>query len=491
MNTFRGVNLRIQSGSKILLQGLNLDLNAGECLALVGESGSGKSLTALALMGLLPPGLEAVWQECSDSLSAKAMVFQEPMSALNPTMRVGRQVAEAAESALGLSRPAARERALAELRRVQLSDPEEVMRKYPHQLSGGQRQRVMIAMAIAMDPQLLICDEPTTALDHQVAFEILALLRVLQRERGMAMLFISHDWDAVAEVADRVVVLRQGEVVESGSLEALLHRPQQPYTLGLLASRPPEQGKPLRLPTVQDFLEGRMPETAQRPLFPGGNVILKLRSLSKSYGGKAILSDFDLELREGETLGLVGASGSGKSTIARCLVGLEQPDGGEITYRGTRIDRLSPKERRQYAREIQYIFQDPFSSLPPRMRVGELLEEPLMVHGLCKNSAQRKARVTELLQSVGLAPEDAQKYPHEFSGGQRQRIGIARALTLEPKLLICDESVSALDVSVQAQVLNLLNDLKDQFGFSYLFISHDARVVRYMSDRTVELAASN
>jgi peptide/nickel transport system ATP-binding protein len=242
---------------------------------------------------------------------------------------------------------------------------------------------------------------------------------------------------------------------------------------------------------VQDFLEGRMPETAQRPVYPGGDVILKLRSLSKSYRAKAVLSDFDLELREGETLGLVGASGSGKSTIARCLVGLEQPDGGEITYRGTRIDRLSPKERRQYAREIQYIFQDPFSSLPPRMRVGELLEEPLVVHGLCKNSAQRKARVTELLQSVGLAPEDALKYPHEFSGGQRQRIGIARALTLEPKLLICDESVSALDVSVQAQVLNLLNDLKDQFGFSYLFISHDARVVRYMSDRTVELASSN
>ena len=491
MNTFRGVNLRVQSGSKILLQGLNLDLNAGECLALVGESGSGKSLTALALMGLLPPGLEAVWQECSDNLSAKAMVFQEPMSALNPTMRVGRQVAEAAESALGQSRPAARDRALAELRRVQLPDPEEVMRKYPHELSGGQRQRVMIAMAIAMDPQLLICDEPTTALDYHVAFEILGLLRALQRERGMAMLFISHDWDAVAEVADRVVVLRQGEVVESGSLESLLHRPQQPYTRGLLASRPPEQGKPLRLPTVQDFLEGRMPETAQRPVYPGGAVILKLRSLNKSYRGKAILSDFDLELREGETLGLVGASGSGKSTIARCLVGLEQPEGGEITYRGTRIDRLSTKERRQYAREIQYIFQDPFSSLPPRMRVGELLEEPLTVHGLYKNSAQRKDRVTELLQSVGLAPEDAQKYPHEFSGGQRQRIGIARALALEPKLLICDESVSALDVSVQAQVLNLLNDLKDQFGFSYLFISHDARVVRYMSDRTVELATSN
>ena len=489
MREFHGVNLGVRTAEFPLLSGLNLDLRAGECVALVGESGSGKSLTALTLMGLLPPKLTASWDGLRDDLPRKAMVFQEPMSALNPTMRVGRQVAEAAESALGLRPSVARARALDEFRRVRLPDPEGAMRKYPHELSGGQRQRVMIAMAMAMDPDLLICDEPTTALDHSVAFELLDLLKALQRERGMAMLFISHDLEAVARVADRVVVLRAGTVVESGTLAGILEHPQQPYTRGLLASRPPDSGKPLRLPTVQDFLDGTPPSAAQRPKFEGGAEVLSVRGLRKTFKGQRILDGFDLVLHEGETLGLVGASGSGKSTIARCLVGLEQPDQGEIRYRGTRIDQLSPAERRCFAREIQYIFQDPFSSLPPRMRVGTLLEEPLAVHGL-GDAARRRARVAELLEAVGLPPSAAEKYPHEFSGGQRQRIGIARALALEPKVLICDESVAALDVSVQAQVLNLLNDLKDRFRFSYLFISHDARVVRYMSDRTVELAAS-
>lgn len=490
MSEFHGVNLCVRAGETALLTGLDLDLSSGECVALVGESGSGKSLTALTLMGLLPPKLTATWDSVRDGLPRKAMVFQEPMSALNPTMRVGRQVAEAAEAALGLSRAEATARALEELRRVQLPDPEGAMRRYPHQLSGGQRQRVMIAIAMAMDPELLVCDEPTTALDHAVAFELLDLLKGLQRERGMAMLFISHDLEAVAHVADRVVVLRAGDVVETGSVSDILARPQQPYTRGLLASRPPESGRPLRLPTVQDFLDGTPPADAQRPVCAGGDEVLAVRGLHKTFKGRAVLDGFDLVLHEGETLGLVGASGSGKSTIARCLVGLEQPDQGEITYRGTRIDQLTPSERRRFAREIQYIFQDPFSSLPPRMTVGALLEEPLTVHGL-GDATQRRARVSELLEAVGLPPSAARKYPHEFSGGQRQRIGIARALTLEPKVLICDESVAALDVSVQAQVLNLLNDLKDRFRFSYVFISHDARVVRYMSDRTVELAASN
>jgi peptide/nickel transport system ATP-binding protein len=490
MSEFHGVNLCVRAGETALLSGLNLDLRAGECVALVGESGSGKSLTALTLMGLLPPKLSARWDSVRDELPRKAMVFQEPMSALNPTMRVGRQVAEAAEAALGLRRVEATARALEELRRVHLPDPEGAMRKYPHQLSGGQRQRVMIAMAMAMDPALLICDEPTTALDHEVAFELLDLLKDLQRDRGMAMLFISHDFEAVAHVADQVVVLRAGAVVETGSVADVLQRPQQPYTRGLLASRPPESGKPLRLPTVQDFLDGTPPSAVERPVFRGGDEVLAVRGLRKTFKGQAVLDGFALVLHEGETLGLVGASGSGKSTIARCLVGLEQPDDGEITYRGTRIDQLTAAERRRFAREIQYIFQDPFSSLPPRMKVGALLEEPLRVHGL-GDAAQRRARVAELLEAVGLPPSATEKYPHEFSGGQRQRIGIARALTLEPKVLICDESVAALDVSVQAQVLNLLNDLKDRFRFSYVFISHDARVVRYMSDRSVELAASN
>ncbi len=488
MSEFHGVNLCVRAGETALLSGLNLDLRAGECVALVGESGSGKSLTALTLMGLLPPKLSARWDSVRDELPCKAMVFQEPMSALNPTMRVGRQVAEAAEAALGLRRAEATARALEELRRVHLPDPEGAMRKYPHQLSGGQRQRVMIAMAMAMDPALLICDEPTTALDHEVAFELLDLLKDLQRDRGMAMLFISHDFEAVAHVADQVVVLRAGAVVETGSVADVLQRPQQPYTRGLLASRPPESGKPLRLPTVQDFLDGTPPSAVERPVFKGGDEVLAVRGLRKTFKGQAVLDGFALVVHEGETLGLVGASGSGKSTIARCLVGLEQPDDGEITYRGTRIDQLTAAERRRFAREIQYIFQDPFSSLPPRMKVGALLEEPLRVHGL-GDAAQRRARVAELLEAVGLPPSATEKYPHEFSGGQRQRIGIARALTLEPKVLICDESVAALDVSVQAQVLNLLNDLKDRFRFSYVFISHDARVVRYMSDRTVVLAS--
>ncbi len=488
MSEFHGVNLCVRAGEAALLSGLNLDLRAGECVALVGESGSGKSLTALTLMGLLPPKLSARWDSVRDELPRKAMVFQEPMSALNPTMRVGRQVAEAAEAALGLRRAEATARALEELRRVHLPDPEGAMRKYPHQLSGGQRQRVMIAMAMAMDPALLICDEPTTALDHEVAFELLDLLKDLQRDRRMAMLFISHDFEAVAHVADQVVVLRAGAVVETGSVADVLQRPQQPYTRGLLASRPPESGKPLRLPTVQDFLDGTPPSAIERPVFKGGDEVLAVRGLRKTFKGQAVLDGFALVVHEGETLGLVGASGSGKSTIARCLVGLEQPDDGEITYRGTRIDQLTAAERRRFAREIQYIFQDPFSSLPPRMKVGALLEEPLRVHGL-GDAAQRRARVAELLEAVGLPPSATEKYPHEFSGGQRQRIGIARALTLEPKVLICDESVAALDVSVQAQVLNLLNDLKDRFRFSYVFISHDARVVRYMSDRTVVLAS--
>jgi peptide/nickel transport system ATP-binding protein len=487
MSSFLGANLRVSAAGRVLLQGLNLEVRSGECVALVGESGSGKSLTALALMGLLPSKLTASWDSVSDGLPRKAMVFQEPMSALNPTMRIGRQVAEAAESALGLSTSAARDRALTELRRVQIPDPESAMRKYPHQLSGGQRQRVMIAMAMSMDPDVLVCDEPTTALDHSVAFEILDLLRDLQRERQMAMVFISHDWEAVAHVANQVVVVRQGEVVESGPLADVMTRPQQPYTRGLLASRPPEQGRPMRLPTVQDFLDGIPPTSAQRPDFVGSTEILSVRSLRKSFKGTPILRGVDFVVHEGETLGLVGASGSGKSTIARCLVGLEQPDGGEILYRGVRIDQLTRDQRRGYAREIQYIFQDPFSSLPPRMRVGDLLEEPLRVHNLCGDAPTRQARVAELLAAVGLTAEAASKYPHEFSGGQRQRIGIARALALEPKFLICDESVAALDVSVQAQVLNLLNDLKDRFRFSYLFISHDARVVRYMSDRTMVL----
>jgi len=346
---------------------------------------------------------------------------------------------------------------------------------------------------MAQDPDVLIADEPTTALDHAVAHEILGLLRQLQKAEGFSMLFISHDLDAVQAVADHLYVLRNGECVEEGPVSQVIQAPTHPYTQGLLASRPPKDRKPLRLPTVQDFMDGHSVSGDERPAYPGGAPILEVVGLSKSFGGKAILSDLDLVLHEGETLGLVGASGSGKSTIARCLVHLTQPDAGEIRYRGQRIDGLDRGGRQAMAREIQYIFQDPFSSLSPRMRIGEAILEAMQVHRLWGTSSEQRRKVLSLLEAVGLPdPEEAYaKYPHEFSGGQRQRIGIARTLAVDPRVIICDESVAALDVSVQAQVLNVLNDLKDRFQFSYLFISHDERVVRYMSDRTMVLGVNS
>ncbi len=487
MKRLRG--LRISSSQRSLIHGLSLDLIPGQCTALVGESGSGKSLTALAIMDLLPANIQASGEGLTEiHAMRRAMIFQEPMSALNPTMRVGSQIAEAAQ-ARGKSASEAHDYAMEWMRRVQLPEPEVSYRKYPHQMSGGQQQRVMIAMAMAQDPEVLIADEPTTALDSAVAKGILTLLRQLQRAQGFAMLFISHDLDAVQAVADQVYVLRSGECVEQGALEEILRAPMHRYTQGLLASRPPLNRKPRRLPTVQDFLEDQPVSMEERPTYAGGLPILEVVHLSKSFAGKPVLDNLDLVLHEGETLGLVGASGSGKSTIARCIVHLTQPDGGEIRYRGKRIDGLDRAGRRAMAREIQYIFQDPFSSLSPRMRVGEAILEAMQVHQLWGSPAEQRAKVLDLLGAVGLPePEEVYtKYPHQFSGGQRQRIGIARTLAVDPRIVLCDESVAALDVSVQAQVLNVLNDLKDRFQFSYLFISHDERVVRYMSDRTVVL----
>ena len=482
--SFEGINL----GERQLVHAAAWEFQPGECVALVGESGSGKSLTALAFIDLLPDGIEAEWRQ---KLEAKtAMIFQEPMSALNPSMRIGRQIAEAAESRLGMSKREAKTRALEWLEHVQIPEPEVSYRKYPHQMSGGQRQRVMMALAMIMEPELLIADEPTTALDELVAHDILSLIRELQKSQNMAMLFISHDLGAVAQVADRVVVMREGHVVESGTVQQVLESPSHPYTQGLIASRPPADRKPLRLPTVDDFLAGKPISTAERPPTHPGEIILEVNNLGKSFKGVNVVDKFNLTIREGETLGLVGASGSGKSTIARCLVNLLPPDEGEIYYRGERIDQLSGTSRKRLAREIQYIFQDPFSSLSPRMTVGDALREPLIVHSMFSTRAEQDAEVIRLLEAVGFEANVMDRYPHEFSGGQRQRIGIARALTLKPKLLICDESVAALDVSIQAQVLNLLNDLKDQHQFSYLFISHDERVVNYMSNRIVELVTS-
>jgi peptide/nickel transport system ATP-binding protein len=467
--------------------GLSLSIQAGETCALVGESGSGKSTVALALMGLLPANAHLTWADWQFTGQRMSMVFQEPMTALNPTMRCGEQVAEAIWTALGTSRKEARLRAVQWLEQVQLPTPKDLAQRYPHELSGGQRQRVMIAMAMAREPSLLICDEPTTALDAHVQEEILDLIRDLQARHGTAVLFITHDLGVVKRMAHHVVVLWSGEVVESGPVSQVLHAPRHPYTQGLLASRPPAETRPYPLPTVSDFLEHKTVVREERPRripVPGEVPLLKVEGITKSFSGP-VLQGLDLEIYPGETVGLVGESGSGKSTLARCLVRLEHPDGGRVWWKGQSAqEALSPRER---ARRIQYIFQDPFSSLPPHRTILQILDEPLRLHGSASTPAEREKKAAELLEGVGLHAQDLPKYPHQFSGGQRQRVGIARALAVQPELLVCDESVSALDVSVQAQVLNLLHELKDRFGFSILFISHDLRVVQYMADRLLVL----
>lgn len=478
--------LCVDFGPKRALSELHLELHRGQTAALVGESGSGKSTAALALMDLLPPQARVNREGIRFSGERMSMVFQEPMTALNPTMRCGEQVAEALWTAFPLSKQEARTRAVDWFRRVQLPEPDRLARRYPHELSGGQRQRVMIAMAMSREPALLICDEPTTALDAHVQEEILDLIRGLQKECGTAVLFITHDLGVVRRIADHVCVLWNGIAVESGPAGEVLNRPRHPYTQGLLASRPPAQDRPFPLPTVADFLASRpVPRTAFPRFRPAADAVplLRVEGLAKSFSGP-VLNGVDLEIYAGETVGLVGESGSGKSTLARCLVRLEHPDGGQISWKGAPAGALPARER---ARRIQYVFQDPFSSLPPHRTIGAILEEPLVIHGWGSSAAERSARVEELLLSVGLQAADRFKYPHQFSGGQRQRVGIARALAVQPELLLCDESVSALDVSVQAQVLNLLNALKEKFGFAILFISHDLRVVQYMADRLLVL----
>ncbi len=510
--------LWIKAGDQALVKGLNLSLEAGKTLAIVGESGSGKSLSSLALMGLLPAGLDLEAEinfkgssllgleekEWSQIRGAQiAMVFQEPMSALNPSMTCGKQVAEMLALHRDWSAKKIKEEVLGLFRKVELPRVEQIYDSYPHQLSGGQKQRVMIAMAVACKPSLLIADEPTTALDVSVQAEILKLLAELQKEFKMAMIFISHDLALVRDIADEVLVMYQGELKEYGPSEQVFNRPKDPYTKGLIACRP-QADKPFRrLPLVKDFLAQKAPELEvlsrakriekaehylkQTPLF-------EVKDLSKIYRQKKGilgkteqvigLKDFNLKIFPGESLGLVGESGSGKSTFGRLLVGLEKAVQGEIFYQGKDIAHANSTMWRNLHRDIQIIFQDPFASLNPRIRIGEAVTEVLQQRRK-QSKAQAKQEAQELLEKVGLEAEFYSRYPHEFSGGQRQRIGIARALALNPSFIVCDESVSALDVSVQAQILNLLNDLKEEFGFTYLFISHDLQVVNYFCDRVV------
>ena len=512
--------MSIRLGGVEVVSDLDFWVHHNEILGIVGESGSGKSVTAMSLMGLLPNQGESLRASRMDfagqslipfdekqfqALRGKqmGMVFQDPMSALNPSIRCGKQVLEMLD--LHSPQPKKDQQAfmLSLLNKVKLSDPKSIANRYPHQLSGGQQQRVLIAIAIACNPKLLIADEPTTALDPEVQKEIMTLLKSIQSQSKMSIVLISHDLNLVQHWADRVLVLNKGVCEEMGTAKQLFQRPQSPYTKGLINAVPPVDRRPKRLQTVQDFINGsgkhpnettierkkRHKRIYQQP------PILEVKGLEKIFRqGKQshrVLGEIDFSLYPGETLGLVGSSGSGKSTLGNCLLKLTHPDRGEIYYSGTKIDTLKGEVLRQYRKDVQLIFQDPFSSLNPKQKVEKILTEPMLVHNIGANKAERIDRAVQLLKQVGLEAAHMNAYPHMFSGGQRQRIGIARALAVEPNLVVCDESVSALDRSVQAQVLNLLNELKETYGFTYLFIAHDLEVVRYMSDRILHLQNGN
>jgi peptide/nickel transport system ATP-binding protein len=496
------------------LKGVSFDIPSHGTVALVGESGSGKSVTALAILGLLPganatvlPGsrIEYLGRNLLESPpremralrgSGISMVFQEPMSSLNPVFTVGFQIIEVLTKHLGLTGRQARTRAIELLREVGIPEPELRVNAYPFQLSGGQQQRVMIAMAIACEPKLLIADEPTTALDVTVEKQILKLIADLQRERRMAMLFITHDLALVAEVADHVVVMREGEVREKGSVRKIFEAPEDPYTRALLACRPPLDRRPRRLPVIDDFLGGQPKAQPERPRGLRGDeeIVLEVRRLAKSFyfreglfGKKEFkaVKDASFRLAKGKTLGVVGESGSGKTTLALTLMRLHPASGGEALFGGKDLLSMSPEAAMRYKRRMQIVFQNPYASLNPRFTVGQILIEPMGIHSIGADEKERSALACELLEKVGLPQSSFFKYPHEFSGGQRQRVAIARCLTMKPEVLICDEAVSALDVSVQAQLLNLLQDLQDEYAMSYVFISHDLAVVRYMADEVI------
>lgn len=511
-----------KSKSEVVHQ-VNYEVASNEILGIVGESGSGKSVTNLAVMGLLPKDTasisgsihfqgEDLLKKPSKELRGMrgkeiAMIFQEPMSALNPSLSCGFQVAEILRHHLNYSADAAKAETLKLFERVKLPRPQELYRAYPHQISGGQMQRVMIAMAIACKPKLLIADEPTTALDVTVQKEILLLLKELQVETGMSMIFISHDLSLVSEIADRVMVMYQGKVVETGSATAIFKQPKEAYTRALLASRPSLNVRLASLPTIASLADGSFQAKEVTPqqraqkhkVLYTQTPLLEVKNLKKEYYSNAgifskpkiieAVNDVSFSVFEGETLGLVGESGCGKSTLGKTILQLEAATSGSIRYRGKELTQLNTSEIRNLRNEIQLIFQDPYSSLNPRIQIGAALMETMQVHRIGYNDKARKQRAEYLLERVGLDQSFYHRYPHELSGGQRQRVGIARTIALEPKLVICDESVSALDISVQAQVLNLLNELKEEFGFTYIFISHDLAVVKYMADQLLVMNA--
>lgn len=514
------ISFKKEGGYNAVIKNISYDLHENEILGIVGESGSGKSVSSLAIMGLLPAHISKISEgtivfdgKNVAHLSEKelqnlrgneiAMIFQEPMSSLNPSLKCGFQVQEILLQHTKLSNSESKAETLSLFGKVKLPEPETLFEKYPHEISGGQKQRVMIAMAIACKPQLLIADEPTTALDVTVQKEIIQLLKEIQQETGMSIIFISHDLSLVSEIAHRVLVMYKGEIVEQGEVKQIFKNPEHNYTKALIASRPSLDVRLKRLPTIQDFLNDDINSEIvtpadraqfhdklykQEPILEVINVEKEYFSTAGFFGKKSgfkAVNNVSFKLYEGETLGLVGESGCGKSTLGNAILQLDKATFGQILYRGQDITKLGSTEIKKLRKEIQIIFQDPYSSLNPRIPVGKAIMEPMQVHGLYKNDKERKEKTIEILERVGLGGEFFNRYPHEFSGGQRQRIGIARTIALQPKLIVCDESVSALDISVQAQVLNLLNELKENFGFTYVFISHDLAVVKYMSDQVL------
>ncbi len=530
------IDFRTEDGIRTGVKKLDLQLKKGEVVGIVGESGSGKSVSSLSVMGLLPvpPAIirsgeirfETKAGEKVDLLSLGekqmqelrgneiAMIFQEPMTSLNPVKRCGEQVAEALILHKNLSRKEAKEKTIALFEEVMLPRPQEIYNSYPHQISGGQKQRVMIAMAISCEPSLLIADEPTTALDVTIQKTILELLLKLQKKYGMSVIFITHDLGVIAQIARRVVVMYRGNVMEEGDVEQIFKNPQHPYTQGLIACRPPVDKRYKRLPVIADFIDGEKgvfdsretkfrfeeitPEQrkAYHQKIYSQEPVMKIENLTTEYVQKRNLlgkplsfvkavDTVSFDIYKGETLGLVGESGCGKTTLGRTILRMTEARSGKIIYKGRSLNELSNSQMKALRKEIQIIFQDPYSSLNPRLTIGRAIMEPMAVHGIGKGKHDRQRRTVELLERVGLGEEHFNRYPHEFSGGQRQRVVVARTLALKPELIICDESVSALDVSVQAQVLNLLNELKEDFGFTYVFISHDLSVVKFMSDRII------
>lgn len=533
------VDFETEYGNTSAIKNISFEINRGEIVAVVGESGSGKTVTSLSILQLLqsPPAkytsgeilFSKTGKRSVDLLKLSepeirlirgneiAMIFQEPMTSLNPVQTCGSQVMEAIRLHEKKNKTAARKKTIELFDQVKLPDPVSILDRYPHQLSGGQKQRVMIAMAMSCNPSVLIADEPTTALDVTVQKTILQLIKNLQQQHEMGVIYITHDLSLVAEIADKVIVMYKGSVVEAGSVKEIFLNAQHPYTKALLACRPVLHSKGKRLPVVSDFLDKEVKEEIKNHQFSvtaedekentqhsTHNIqhsILKVQNLKvyfpvrKNFFGKTLsefkaVDDVSFEIMKGETVGLVGESGCGKTTLGRALIRLIEPTGGNILFaqmgsfgEGKDIAHIEKKEMRRMRKDIQIIFQDPYGSLNPRITIGSAIQEPMKIHGLLQTNKQRRDKVMELLEKVNLRPEHFNRYPHEFSGGQRQRICIARALGLNPEFLICDESVSALDVSVQAQVLNLLNDLKKEFGFTSIFISHDLSVVRYISDR--------